>query len=170
METPARRSYQSSQGGLASPFGSSKASPPQFCNSVKFRSKPRPPNVPLLRTIWSLLDGIWGSLKGSWGLLEKSLTLVVVGGASKSPHKAPRFWGRRLQHFGVSWRLPRLEGRGLDEDFRVPSARSCKASAQSFQHSLVKGCRVNHIWGLPVVFGGMFLSCRVLECGNVWSR
>ena len=30
---------------------------------------PRPPNVPLLRTICSLLDGIWGLLKGSWGVL-----------------------------------------------------------------------------------------------------
>ena len=28
---------------------------------------PRPPNVPLLRAIWSLLDGIWGLLKGSGG-------------------------------------------------------------------------------------------------------
>ena len=27
----------------------------------------RPLNVPLLRALWSLLDGIWGSLKGSWG-------------------------------------------------------------------------------------------------------
>ena len=26
-----------------------------------------PPNVPLLRAFWSLLDGIWGVLKGSWG-------------------------------------------------------------------------------------------------------
>ena len=30
---------------------------------------PRPPNVPLLRAIWSVLDGIWGVLKGSWGVL-----------------------------------------------------------------------------------------------------
>ena len=30
---------------------------------------PRPPNVPLLRALWSLLDGIWGVLKGSWGVL-----------------------------------------------------------------------------------------------------
>ena len=30
---------------------------------------PRPPNVPLLRVFWSLLDGIWGFLKGSWGVL-----------------------------------------------------------------------------------------------------
>ena len=27
---------------------------------------PRLPNVPLLRALWSLLDGIWGLLKGSW--------------------------------------------------------------------------------------------------------
>ena len=25
------------------------------------------PNVPLLRALWSLLDGIWGLLKDSWG-------------------------------------------------------------------------------------------------------
>ena len=30
---------------------------------------PRPPNVPLLRALWSLLDAIWGVLKGSWGVL-----------------------------------------------------------------------------------------------------
>ena len=30
---------------------------------------PRPPNVPLLRALWYLLDGIWGLLKGSWGVL-----------------------------------------------------------------------------------------------------
>ena len=30
---------------------------------------PRPPNVSLLRVLWSLLDGIWGVLKGSWGVL-----------------------------------------------------------------------------------------------------
>ena len=30
---------------------------------------PRPPNVTLLRALWSLLDGIWGLSKGSWGVL-----------------------------------------------------------------------------------------------------
>ena len=30
---------------------------------------PAPPNVALLRALWSLLDGIWGVLKGSWGVL-----------------------------------------------------------------------------------------------------
>ena len=30
---------------------------------------PRPPNEPLLRASWSLLDGIWGALEGSWGVL-----------------------------------------------------------------------------------------------------
>ena len=30
-----------------------------------------PPNVPLLRALWSLLDGIWGVLEG-WGVLEVS--------------------------------------------------------------------------------------------------
>ena len=32
-------------------------------------SAPRPPNVTLLRALWSLLDGIWGVLKGTWGVL-----------------------------------------------------------------------------------------------------
>ena len=32
-------------------------------------SIPRPPNVPLLRALWSVLDGIWGLLKGSLGIL-----------------------------------------------------------------------------------------------------
>ena len=33
----------------------------------KWRALPTPPNVPLLRGLWSLLDGICGVLKGSWG-------------------------------------------------------------------------------------------------------
>ena len=36
---------------------------------------PRPPNVPLLRALWSLLDGIWGISKGSWGVLARTLNL-----------------------------------------------------------------------------------------------
>ena len=31
---------------------------------------PRPPNVSLLRALWSPSDGIWGVLKGSWGVLD----------------------------------------------------------------------------------------------------
>ena len=30
---------------------------------------PRPPNVPLLRALWYLLDGMWGLLTGSCGVL-----------------------------------------------------------------------------------------------------
>ena len=30
---------------------------------------PRPPNVPLLRALWSLFDGISGILEGSLGVL-----------------------------------------------------------------------------------------------------
>ena len=32
-------------------------------------SFPIPPNVALLRALWSLLVGIWGTLKGTWGVL-----------------------------------------------------------------------------------------------------
>ena len=35
-------------------------------------SLPRAPNIPLLRALWSLLDGTWGVLKGSWGVLVKT--------------------------------------------------------------------------------------------------
>ena len=34
---------------------------------------PTPPNVPLLRAIWSVFDGIWGLLMGSWGVLVRIL-------------------------------------------------------------------------------------------------
>ena len=37
-----------------------------------------PPNVPLLRASWSLLDGIWGILNGSWGVLEYSDPRVLT--------------------------------------------------------------------------------------------
>ena len=40
---------------------------------IKRLHYPTPPNVPLLRPLWSLLDGIGGSLKGSWGVLDKTL-------------------------------------------------------------------------------------------------
>ena len=40
---------------------------------------PRPPNVPLLRALWSLLDGIWGVLKGSRGLLVYDVFVYVCG-------------------------------------------------------------------------------------------
>ena len=30
---------------------------------------PRPHDAPLLRALWSLLDGIWAVLLGSWGVL-----------------------------------------------------------------------------------------------------
>ena len=31
---------------------------------------PRPPNVPLLRASWSLLDGVRGVVKGIWAMLR----------------------------------------------------------------------------------------------------
>ena len=42
------------------------------------RLPPRPPNVPLLRALWSLFDGIWGILKGSWGVLACRLFLLMM--------------------------------------------------------------------------------------------
>ena len=35
-------------------------------------NNPRSPNVPLLRALWSPLDGTWGLLKGRWGVLDKA--------------------------------------------------------------------------------------------------
>ena len=36
----------------------------------KVDHNPRPPNVPLLRGLWSLVVRIWDILKGSWGVLD----------------------------------------------------------------------------------------------------
>ena len=48
--------------------------------------KSRPPNVPLLRALWSLLVGIWAILRGSWGVL------VVVPEANNIPFfQVPKF-------------------------------------------------------------------------------
>ena len=53
-------------------------SPRTFANTrLKLDLQPRPPNVPLLRALWSLLDGISGLLKGSWGVLEADTTSSV---------------------------------------------------------------------------------------------
>ena len=40
---------------------------------------PRPPNLPLLGALWSLLDGIWGVLKGSWEVLDVVRLRVHLG-------------------------------------------------------------------------------------------
>ena len=50
--------------------GSGPGDPEDFSQNLpKGRTLPRPPNVALLKALWSLLDGIWGLLKGSWGVL-----------------------------------------------------------------------------------------------------
>ena len=38
------------------------------------------PSVPLLRALWSPLDGIWGVLKGSWGVLGKRGSFRGISG------------------------------------------------------------------------------------------
>ena len=45
---------------------------------IMHADSPRPPNVPLLRALWSLLDGIWGFLKGSWGVLAYVVFSVMA--------------------------------------------------------------------------------------------
>ena len=37
-----------------------------------------PPDVPLFRAIWSLLDAIWGLFKGSWGVLVDYMILTGI--------------------------------------------------------------------------------------------
>ena len=55
----------------------------------------RPPNVPLLRALWSLLDGILGLLKGGWGVLvpAKSEMIEAFLGTRIVPGMLT-FWGR----------------------------------------------------------------------------
>ena len=38
---------------------------------------PRPPNVALLRALWSVLDGSWGVLKSSWGVLADMYEIFI---------------------------------------------------------------------------------------------
>ena len=51
------------------------------CLQGRLDLSPAPPNVPLLRALWSLLDGIRGVLKGSWGVLadgeRRTKTLLI---------------------------------------------------------------------------------------------
>ena len=49
---------------------------PRTDSKRKRSCMPRPPNRPLLRALWYLLDGICGVLKASWGVL----VLSTVGG------------------------------------------------------------------------------------------
>ena len=39
---------------------------------------PRPPNVPLLRALWSLFDGIRRVLKACWGVLADSDNTIAA--------------------------------------------------------------------------------------------
>ena len=47
-------------------------------DGLRLRGLLRPPNVALLRALWSLLDGIWGVLQGSWGVLVSRYLLSFV--------------------------------------------------------------------------------------------
>ena len=67
----------------------SSSTPGPDLMSPRQETPPRPPNVPLLRALWSLLVGIWGFLKGSWGVLaprepELAVTSHQVGRSSMS--------------------------------------------------------------------------------------
>ena len=64
---------------------------------------PRPPNVPLLRALRSLLDCIWDLLKGSWGVLVEGFRTraFLVEDCCKAcrqsrPGKNPRAYCRDL--------------------------------------------------------------------------
>ena len=45
------------------------SSGPGGSSVVGARRSSKPPKVPLVRDLWSLLDGGWGVLTGSWGVL-----------------------------------------------------------------------------------------------------
>ena len=62
-----RREWASQQAALGGPLvADSYSQRVQVENNRRFR---HPPNVPLLRSLWSLLDGIWGSSKSRLGVL-----------------------------------------------------------------------------------------------------
>ena len=65
---------------------------------------PRLPNVPLLRALWSLLDGIWGVLKGSWGCWYFCLYSI-----SEMPGHPPSLAGQLAAVQRVRGPLPQAE-------------------------------------------------------------
>ena len=54
--------------------------------SAKNRLYTRPPNVPPLMTLWSLLDDVWGVLRGCWGVLYGTI-----------PQRGPELIDRRTR-------------------------------------------------------------------------
>ena len=60
-----------SRPAVPAPFGKSRTQGGTN-PKVSIKLPNRPPNVPLLRALWSLLDVVWGLLKGSWGVLPDS--------------------------------------------------------------------------------------------------
>ena len=72
-------------------------------------SLPRPPNLPLLRAVWSLLVGIWGLLKGNWGVLVCEVPILRrLSKAQRLDVKSYRNLFRALQalnylSFVISW-------------------------------------------------------------------
>ena len=74
----------------------------------------RPPNVPLLGAISSLLDGIWGLFKDGWGLLVGSFGVWDIWGVLGRTRKAVALGkihvsipkqGPDRAELGISWDL-----------------------------------------------------------------
>ena len=75
--------------------------------------------MPLLRALWSLLDGIWGVLKSSGGVLEHTET-AFVGGS--------RFEQSNIEVDRDPKQKRDLVGPGLDTRERQPLSKNTKTS------------------------------------------
>ena len=62
---------------------------------------PRPPNVPLLRALGSLLDSIWGFLKGSWGVLVGCIDSGCLNPRFEMPMPEERRWQAKRLGMGL---------------------------------------------------------------------
>ena len=76
------------------------------------RPHPGPPTVPLLRALWSVLDGIWGVLKGSWRVLD-ILGLLGCKGIEK------RCVGTLRAHLRGTWDVEGYHAGGLDFQYTI---------------------------------------------------
>ena len=122
----------------------------------KLDSQPRPPNVPVLRAVWSSFDGIWGVLKGSWGVLEDRnpqvtwtfqcssffgfvaiskfldwiLHIDVLGYFFTS------FWGSGIKEFHMRCQLTGVPGRSCPFEDSWNTLQPALYTAQRPQHDL----------------------------------
>ena len=89
-----------------------------------------PPNVPLLRALWSLLDGISGVLKGSWGC----------------------WMGHIFDYVGSIWEFEFIQATGVYAGAGTSTRCLKRMDPPGFQRSLDKEHALKHLGLLIMVY------------------